>query len=324
MHRIIAFVLAEGPIEHGRREEAAVPPQSGPSYVPTLIPRQIVLDQSGEITLKAYHPNVLMAEVTREVVDAFSDEAYALRERLIDDCRRLLLQRGASLAISEEYAIAVVDGYDGGGEQFLSHDKAIVRFLKSEPLALHQKEIAHSLANQITYGENDLLVVDWDGAFVFQQNGKVGGVVDLLQLANLHLLQYRMIDADLDKRLQHIDTLIRTKAVSHVVFWNRELSHAYKEVISMQATSVIEFDSIIREIKLIGDWYAARVYEIAARKFRLEGWRDSIKTKLSTLENAYDIISQNFRISKENFFELMLQIGWLVLILLELYDIMHG
>jgi hypothetical protein len=240
---------------------------------------------------------------------------------MIRECKSLLEKHRARLDISEEYALAVVDGYEGAAEQFLSRGHDIVRFLKSEQLPLHKNEIAHSLQHQVIYGENDLVIIDWDGAFIFQQDGKIDSIVDLLQFANLHLLQYRILDNDLADRLQRIEALIRTKKVSHVVFWNRELSRAYKEVIRMQATSIIEFDAIIREIKLIGDWYSARLYETAARKFKLEGWRYSIKQKLDTLKDAYSIISQNFHISKEHFFELMLQFGWLTLILLELYHI---
>lgn len=240
---------------------------------------------------------------------------------MIKDCKNFLKKHHAKLKITEEYALAVVDGYVGSAEQFLSKDREIARFLKSEPLPLHRNEVAHSLQNQITYGENDLVIIDWDGAFVFQQNGKIDAIVDLLQFSNLHLLQYRMLDDDLSHRLKRIDELIRTKAISHVVFWNRELAKAYREIIRMRATSIVEFDAIIREIKLIGDWYAARLYETAADKFKLEGWRRSIKEKLSTVEDAYTIVSQNFRISKEHFFELMLQLGWLALILLEIYRI---
>ncbi len=321
MHRIVAFVLAEGPVEHGKAEETFVPPQSGPSYVPASLPRQIILEKTGTLTLKAYQPNILIAENEREVTDVFSQNAFHLRMEMIKECKSLLERHHAKLKISEEYALAIVAGYDGAAEQFLSHEREIVRFLKSEPLPLHKNEIAHALQNQITYGENDLVIIDWDGAFVFQQNGKIDSIVDLLQFANLHLIQYRMLDEDLSRRLKRIDALIRTKAISHVVFWNRELARVYKEIIRMRATSIVEFDAIIREIKLIGDWYSARLYETAARKFKLEGWRYSIKEKLATAEDAYGIVSQNFRISKEHFFELMLQLGWFTLILLELYHI---
>lgn len=321
MHRIVAFVLAQGRVDRGHDEEPFAEPQSGPSYVPSSIPSQIVIAKHGNLTLKAYEPDILIAENVRQVRDAFSEEAFRLRADMIRECRSLLQEHGAALRVCEEYALAVVDGYEGPAERFLSRSREIVRFLKSEPLPLHGSEIDHSLANRIMYGENDLVVIDWDGAFVFQQDGKIDSIAALLQFANLHLLQYRRLDEDLALRLKRIDSLIRTKRVSHVVFWNRELARVYKEVISMRATSIVEFDSIIREIKLIGDWYSARLYETAARKFKLEGWRRSIEEKLSTLEDAYGIVSQNFRISKEGFFELMLQLGWLTLILLELYDI---
>ncbi len=321
MHRIVAFVMAEGHVEHGRTEKVFVEPQSGPSYVTASIPRQIILKETENLVLKAYLPNILVAECTQEVADVFSEEAFAQRTKMINECRSLLQEHHAKLSISEEYALAIIDGYQGSAEQFLSKDREIVRFLKSEPLSLHKNEIAHSLQNRITYGENDLVVIDWDGAFVCQQNGKIDSIVALLQFANLHLLQYRILDEDIAKRLKRIDSLIRTKNISHVVFWNRELVRVYKEVIRMRTTSIVEFDAIIREIKLIGDWYSARLYETAARKFKLEEWRYSIKEKLSTLEDAYGIVSQNFRISKEHFFELMLQAGWLLLILFELYRI---
>lgn len=323
MHRIIAFVLAEGQVKNGLEEAAVSTPESGPPYVPGAIPRQIIIGKAGDVTLKAYQPNVLIAEYMREVPDAFSEESFRLRLMMIAECRRMLGTHGATLHISEEYAVAIIDGYEGSPDAFLAQDRAIVRFLKSEPLPLHKNEIDHAIQHRITYGENDLIIVDWDGACVFQQNGQTDAIVDLLQLANLHLLQYRMLDAELDRRLARMEKLIRTKHVSRVVFWNRELARAYKEMIRMRTTSIVEFDAIVREIKLIGDWYSARLYEAAARKFKLDGWRHSIREKLATLEDAYDIVAQNFRISKEYFFELMLQLGWLTLIMLELYQILR-
>ncbi len=323
MHRIVAFVLAEGPLEHGTPEDVTAYRESGPAYVAESIPRQFILEQHGDLTLKAYHPNVLLAECVRDVDDVFSNDAYETRIRMIRECRHLLEQRKAKMKINEEYAIAIVDGYEGAADQFLARDREIVRFLKSELLPLHRNEIEYALQHRITYGEHDLVIVDWDGAFVFQQNGRADAIIDLLQMANLHLLQYRMLDDDLDHRLRRIEKLIRTKAVSRVVFWNRELSRAYKEVIRMQATSIVEFDAIVREIKLIGDWFSARLYETAAQKFKLDGWRSTVRDKLGTLEDAYGIISQNFRISKEYVFEMMLQLGWLILILLEVYHIVQ-
>ena len=320
MQRIIAFVLAEGPVEHGQTEEAAIPPQSAPSYVSASIPQQIVLKREGSVTLKAYPPNILIAESVREVRDVFSEDAFALRSQMIKDCQNLLEKHKAKLKISEEYSLAIVDGYEGSAEQFLSHERAIVRFLKSEPLSLHTSEIAHSLQNQITYGENDLIIVDWDGAFVFQQNGKADSIVDLLQLVNLHLLQYRVLDEELAQRLKRIDKLIRTKAISCRIlepgtFTHLQGSHQDAGNIHHRVRRHHPRDEAHRGLVLCAP-VRNRGTEVPAR------WMASFDQ--GETGNAGERIRDHLAelsYFKEHFFELMLQMGWLILIFLELYQI---
>src|SRR3989338_3089332 len=90
MHRIIAFVLAEGPVERGREEALPAPSASEPTYAAASIPRQLVLERTGHLTVKAYHPNILLAECVREVEDAFSPNAFTLRISMEQVCRELL------------------------------------------------------------------------------------------------------------------------------------------------------------------------------------------------------------------------------------------
>ena len=79
-----------------------------------------------------------------------------------------------------------------------------------------------------------------------------------------------------------------------------------------------------RDIKLIGDWYSARFYDLLSRKFRLDGWRQAIREKLDSLEDVYSIVSENLGVSSQQVLEFIqigaffvLQIGWFVLIILE-------
>ena len=299
----------------------AKPIQSAPQYYGDAAPKQFLIRKEGDITIKSYPPDVLIAEVSREVTDAFSDEAFTLRDAMIEECRAALEKNHAKLQMSEEYALAVVSGYEGPPEQFLRKGSEIAGFLKSERIPLDEAEIAYTLQTQLKYGEQDMVIIDWDGAFVFEPTGDVDATLELLELANLQLLRYRMLDDDLDYRLRHLEHLIRTKAMTRFWIWNREVTTALKEVISIRATSIMEFDAIVREVKLIGDWYSARLYELAAKKLRIDDWRKTIKEKLLSLEDIYGILSQNFSISKQYFIEFILQAGWFTLLALELYQI---
>lgn len=321
MHRIVAFVMARGTPRGSAGPVTAHPLESAPLYAVASLPRQELIGDRNGVTIKAYPPRVLVAETTRTVTDAFSEDALRTRKEMIDVCSRALKDEGADLGMSEEYAIAIVEGYEGDIAQFEAHRPAMAKFLKSEHFDLHEKEIAHTLESSITYGKNNAVVVDWDGAFVFEHKGRTDAIVQLLQAANFQLLEYRMLDAELGRRLRKIEHLARSKAMSRVVFWNRELSRAFREVIRIRSQSIVEFDTLTQQIKLIGDWYSARLYDLCAKKFRVEEWKKSIEEKLRSLEDIYSIVSQNFRISREGLFEMALQFGWLTLILLELYAI---
>ena len=96
-------------------------------------------------------------------------------------------------------------------------------------------------------------------------------------------------------------------------------------MIHLRARSIAEFDAIDRDIKMIGDWYYARLYDLAGRKFKFAEWRRTIKEKLESLEDVYGIIAENFSVSKLHYLEMIqivlffvLQLGWFALIVLEL------
>ena len=103
-------------------------------------------------------------------------------------------------------------------------------------------------------------------------------------------------------------------------------SKAFKEVIALRTQSIAEFDILERDIKLIGDWYQARLYDLVSKKLKIGEWRQSIKDKLDSLEDIYSIVVEKFSVSKLHSLELIqiflffvLQAGWFALIILEFF-----
>lgn len=333
-YKLISFVLAEAPkLKKGEVLEVH-PPQSAPHYFEKAVPHQHILGQEELVlggrevvfSIKSYLPDILLVETAADVSDAFSEETFELRKVLIDGCHEIVKKHGGNFEMSEEYSLIIASDYNGDPELFFSKAAQIVGFLKSEKLPLDEEEIKHTLETKhLKYSKDDLAIVGWDGAFIFDPHGEFEPDKELFQLANLQLLRYRILDQDLSERLQKVSKLIKREPKVKTFVWStRDLAQAFKEVIAVRAESLSQFEVIDREIKLIGDWYSARLYGMLSQMFHFEGWRESIKDKLDSLEDVYNIVSENFSITRHQLLELIqiilffvLQVGWFVLIILE-------
>lgn len=333
--RILSFVIAESPRSKKGEILKQKPDQSAPQYYESLVPQQFQIQkESTEINgqkitflIKAYPPEQVMAETTVEVDDPFSDAAFKLREQLIDAAHKLLKKFGAKTDLSEEYSVAIVSDYKDDPDEFLKAKGAdIAEFLKSERLPLDEKEVEYTLSKQLKYAKDDLVIVDWDGAFVFEPTGQVEAIIDLFQAANLQLLRYRVLDHELDDRLKKISKLPEKTTAKYLVLNRKEITRAFKEVITVRTQAIADFEALDRDVKLIGDWYSARLYELISKKFKLEEWRKVIQDKLDSLEDIYTIVAENFSVSRHQLLELVqitlffiLQAGWFALLILEFF-----
>ena len=337
MHKIISFVIAESKRLKKGAELAQKPLESAPQYYESSIPKQFAMDEEKlkiggrevKFLIRSYPPENILVEASVEVEDIFSKEAFNFREQLIDACQKMSQKRGGSLELSEEFTVALVAGYDGDPEQFLNKKNEIASFLKSEKEILDEQEVEYTLSKQIKYAKDDLVIVDWDGAFVFDTAGKIDDIIDLFQTANLQLLRYRVLDKELDDRLRKVTRFAQLPKSKFAIFSmknNREIARAFKEAIEVRSQAIADFEALDRDIKLIGDWYSARLYDLASKKFKLDEWKETVKEKLDSLEDIYAIISENFNVSRKEGLELLqiglffvLQIGWFALIILEFF-----
>jgi hypothetical protein len=196
--------------------------------------------------------------------------------------------------------------------------------LKSEEsLALDPQEIQYTLSSRIKYSDNDLSIIDWDGAFLFDPNGDIEEDLELLTLANLQLLRHRILDHQLDSRLARMVELIHNIPPGKTLR-SKDVSQKMKETIEIRIVSISELQRLERDIKLIGDWYSARFYELVAAKFKIDDWRKTIRSKLESLEDTYSLVVQNFTVSAKHRAEwvqiilfFVLQLGWFVLLVIE-------
>ncbi len=316
------------PVE-GIREARSAPNYVRATPLPSLVEVVVQKREGKEIRfrVKRYSPNLIVVEGAVDVEDIFDASVLALKRSLLAASKGLVEKYDTYKDFEEEYGIFCVSRYTGSPEEFFKQMPHIVAFLKSEREPLDEKEVAQTLEASIKYGKDDLLVVDWDGAFIFNQMGQFDETIGLLELGNLSLLRYRILDFELDRRLNKLTRLLHAQEKKlFTLFRGSGIKDVVRKIIHARSRSIIEFESMERNIKLIGDWYSAKAFGVIEKKFHLDEWRRNIKEKFETLGDVYTMAAENFSLSFNKRMDIILIFGWLILLIgwsiLLVFDVM--
>ncbi len=297
--------------------------KSAPSYLDVIPKQKIIKVEKRQIDgaevgfiAKAYLPDVVVIEASLDLDDILSDATLEFKRLLFSECRRILGSFGCDPQFDEEYTVYCIAGYSGDPEVYLSlYGDRIAAFLKNERISLDEEEVRSTLSSYLKYGKDDITVVDWDGAFIFDSTGDFDSNIELFEIANLQLLKSRILDHDLDERLERTLRLVRApKRLPFIP--TGEVRRVVREIIETRTQSILESEAVERNIKLIGDWYSAKLYSLISRKFHLDNWKAEIKEKLDTLEDVYTMATENFSVSYRATIEFIILGGWFILLLL--------
>lgn len=163
----------------------------------------------------------------------------------------------------------------------------LARILRAESGALSRHEVENALDGRIAYGPDELVLVDWFGALL------VGNEMEderrVLELATVELVELRFLDGRLEQRLdQAYGLLARSRRPFYgLVPRTREVERLAR----FQADSAILHENFDNALKLLGDDYLARLYEVCSERFHFGAWDLAIERKLATLESIYSKIS---------------------------------
>jgi hypothetical protein len=297
--------------------------KSAPSYLDVIPKQKIIRVDKRRVDgievgflVKAYLPDAVVVEASLDMDDVLSDTTLDVKRSLIGQCRSILEEFTCCQEFDEEYTVYCISGYSGDPKPYLSayRDK-VAAFLKNERLPLDEEEVQATLSSYLKYGKHDITVVDWDGAFIFDSAGDFDSNIELFQIANLQLLKSRMLDDELDDRLEKTLKLLKTPTRLKLIR-SGDMRRVLKEIIAIRTQSILESEAMERNIKLIGDWYSAKLYSLISKKFHLEDWKAEIKEKLDTLEDISTMATENFSVSYRATLEFIILAGWFILLLL--------
>lgn len=322
--KIVAFLIGIAPInlEIDSVASEVKTLKSSPNY-PDVIPKhKIVKEEKRNIRgrdvsflVKSYLPDVIIAEASIELENLLADSILDFKAELIAECEKILAEYQCSKEFDEDYTVYCISNYSGDPEVFLSlHGEKVAALLKNERISIDENEVKTTLETALKYAKDDLTIVDWDGAFLFEPQGDIGSNIELFEIANLQLLKLRILDFQLDARLEKSVELLKRRE-QKLLFRSREVRKTIKEIVQIRTQTILESEAIEHNIKLIGDWYSARLYSLLSRKFHLDEWRKGINEKIDTLEDIYSIASENFTISLGTTLEFIIIAGWFALLI---------
>lgn len=241
----------------------------------------------------------------------------ALREDSLERVQELLalvedtVNKPGIAPLVEDYLVFLVEELDAllPPQRVLETCPALLaRILRSERDPLSEQEIAEATGTRISFGPDDVAVIDWNAAFVLDQESE--DVRAVLEFANLQLLELRFLDEKLDQALDRSYELIGSRGGLHRLRLPGVTRHELARVARLQVDSAILFERVNNALKLLGDQYLARVYRAAAQRFRLNEWNTTLLRKLETTENIYEKVhdrSLDFR---------MEALEWIIVVLI--------
>jgi hypothetical protein len=187
------------------------------------------------------------------------------------------------------------------------HAQHIAQILRAETQPLSQQEVTDALAYRLSFGVDDVTIVDWNAGLLVDREGD--DVRTVLEFANVELLELRYLDRSLDDALDRsYQALTLPQRTSR--FGLGGFGADRHHVARMQVDSAILFEGVNNALKLLGDQYLSRVYRLVSQRFHLAEWDAGILRKLQMLESIYEKMSDQATTRRMEMLE------WIIIILI--------
>ncbi len=208
-------------------------------------------------------------------------------------CRDLggALVRPSPAPEPEAYTVFFLSELDGDGDvgRWLGGERAHVAGLLSglPPDRVSDAQVAEVLRLQWSLERDDLVVIDWDAALVVDLSGPAEDLLYVLEIANLQLEEFRVMDRALDRYLNRAyEDLERRSSVP--LYGSTSAMLRKLRWFRVDLTKLA--DEVTNITKFVGDWYLARVYLGARERFHLDRWRQSVEQRLGQLDRLYGVV----------------------------------
>ncbi|MBS3142293.1 hypothetical protein J4464_02800 [Candidatus Woesearchaeota archaeon] len=299
-----------------RKDEAIVPKKRAPNYE-EYFPKYDLLQKvtkqiSGndvEFKVKSFSDKNIVIEARVEDTEFDLGFVSKLRDELDDECIKIAKAYDPADAI-EEYVFFCVKDFKTVDSFIEKNREKMVSLMKNEPYTFTETEVQESMKNQIRYTNEDLVVVDWDGAFVLDKEGNYTESKAIIEIANIQLLNLRILDGQIAQEVEEVSGFVDIRGIRRFMRSKQLLNR----IIQIRTERYGDLEAIDKSLRLFGDWYTGKLYGLISQKLYLDKWRTSIEKRLAVIEDIYNMVSA--KISED--YNILLELMIVLLIIFEI------
>ena len=222
--------------------------------------------------------------------------------------------------LNEDYFIFFmreIEGNPAAAQLLGTCRQQIAQVVRGENSALSDDELREILQSAMSYYPNDLAVLGWNAAFVYDSAAGSETTLQLLEYANSQLLEFRHYDDLLTRELASVYDSLEKKSTL-LGSWRLPGEASRLQTVLLDVTELTERAD--NAIKFLSDMFSARLYRLAASKIGVPDYKSLAREKLRTAEDLYRFLIDQFHQSRTFVLESVV----VLILLIELLYVFHG
>ena len=238
-------------------------------------------------------------------------------DQILANLRAILadaLVRPSPSTLAEDYLIGAVHQFnEQPTANALVQRVDLVPVLSGEHRTLSEGARADLLRKRFSYYADDLVILTWDRAFIYEPRGDAD-VADVLEVANAQLLEMRYYDELLDAELPRMYDHVQAAREGMNLLSARRYAGLARSLYTLVAEVTELTEKVDNALQVTEDVYLARIYAAALELFRVPTVSGAVNRKLAIIRDTYTALYDEASSSRAELLELAI----LLLILVEI------
>jgi hypothetical protein len=193
----------------------------------------------------------------------------------------------------------------------------VAQIVRGERTRLAESESNEVLQSRISFYPNDLAVIGWNAAFLYDTAAGAEMAIQLLEYANSQLLEFRHYDELLTRELEGVYTSLE-QGTGLLRRWRMARSANALYSLLLEVMELTEHAD--NAIKFLSDMFAARLYRLAATKVGVPDYKNLVTQKLDTAGDLYRFMVDQFNQSRA----FLLELAVVIILVIELIFLFRG